>query len=496
MENFTNILKNIFSFDPENPISLVSGYFLFAFTIFLVAFNLVSKKSETKKWLIILFSFFFYYKLAGFLCLIILIPTLVDFWAAQKIMETENENVKRKYMYLALFFSLGLLIYFKYTNFLIEIVNAISTNSLATLKIIVPVGISFYVFRSISYILDVYNEKIEPVKKLSDYVLYMSFFPLLISGPITRAEQFLPQLNSKKKIQIAKINQGLFLIFKGVFKKAFLADFLYKYVDLIFRIPEGYTGLENLVAIVCFAIFLYLDFSGYTDIVSGLAKLLGFDIGINFNQPFKAKSVTEFWRRWHISLSEWLRDYLFSPISFYFRKLKLWGAILAMFITFFICGIWHGTTFSFLLFGILHGLVLSWEIFTRDYFTKNKDSFLTKIVNKIGWIATFTFLIVTMLAMIPIPGVTVSSLSGLIGRIFTNMDWNKIPLFYTTQFMFSCMFILSIILIFLPTIWKNRIEDYFYKSSLHMKALVFIILVQLIVEMQDQSIVPFIYAKY
>jgi alginate O-acetyltransferase complex protein AlgI len=492
MQDLAIILKNIFSFNPSNPISFISGYFLFAFTGMLLLYSFISNKINARKWFIIFFSFFFYYKLTGFLCLIILAPVLIDFYCAKAIFKTESEGRKKLFMYLSVISSLGLLIYFKYTNFFLEIINSFSGNSISLLKIAVPIGISFYVFRSISYIMDVYNEKIDPVKHFSDYLLYMTFFPLLISGPITRAELFAPQIEEKNLVYKEKINEGLYLIFKGIIKKAIFADYLSLYVAMIFATPEGYTGLENLVGIICFTVQLYLDFSGYTDIARGISKLLGFEIGINFNEPLKARSISDFWRRWHISLSDWLRDYLFFPLNYYFRKLKTFGAILAMFITFLICGIWHGTSILFILFGISHGLALCWEIFIKRY-KRPKNKFLNWTIPSISWLMTMIFIIITFISM---RADNLNSASGIIAGIFTKMDLSKAILFFTVQGIFSTMLILAILLIFMPKFIKEKTEHIFTKMPLLFKIILFIAATQLIVEMENQNIVPFIYAQY
>jgi D-alanyl-lipoteichoic acid acyltransferase DltB (MBOAT superfamily) len=491
MQDFLNILKNLFVYNPTAQISFISGYFLFAFTFLLLIYSFVSHNLKARKWTLIVFNFFFYYKLTGLLCLIILVPILVDFYCAKAIYKTASEKRKQFFMYLSIFCSLGLLIYFKYTNFFLELTNALTGNSFSLLKIAIPVGISFYVFRSICYILDVYNEKIDPVKSFSNYLLYMTFFPLLISGPITRAELFEPQIEDKQLINKDKIKEGLYLVFKGIIKKAIFADYLSLYVALIFNTPEGYTGLENLVGILCFTIQLYLDFSGYTDIAVGISKMLGFDIGINFNEPLKSRSITDFWRRWHISLSEWLRDYLYFPLNYYFRKLRTGGAILAMFITFFICGIWHGTTLLFILFGLLHGLALSWEIFIRKYTIKN--SFFKVVAPAFSWTFTFCFIMVTFISM---RADSLSSAAGIVSGIFTKMDLSKAILFLTVQGMFSAMLLTSILLIFVPTVFKNKIKAIFLKTPLIGKIALFIIIVQIVVELENQNIVPFIYAQY
>ncbi len=493
MTSFQTIFQNIISFDNLNPISLINGYFLFAFTLFLLVYSFTHKNVELRKWTLIIFNLLFYYKLTGYLAGVVLLPALVDYFVARKMGTISSELKKRILLTCSVGLSLCLLIYFKYSNFFIELVNEINGSSFTTLKIIIPIGISFYVFRTISYVLDVYNEKIEAVENFSDYLVYMTFFPLMISGPITRAEKFIPQLKEDNTVSKEHVNSGFYLIMKGLIKKVIFADYLSIYVATIFTAPEGYTGIENVVAIICFSIQLYLDFSGYSDIATGIAKILGFDIGINFNQPFKARSISDFWRRWHISLSDWLKDYIFSPLNFYFRNMKIWGAILAMFVTFFICGIWHGTTLIFILFGITHGTVLSWELKKRNVFINKKNWLVSIFMNHLYWLLTFSFVTITMMAM---RVDTVSTAYGFIRKIWTDPGFQNTHLFFEVQMAFTCMFILSIILVFLPTRLKEKIQLYYLRSSLLIKILLILFITQIAIELQNQNIVPFIYAQY
>ena len=210
MFQFQTIIYNIFGFDKLNPISLISGYFLIALTLFLVLYSVFYRWLEVRKWILIVFNLFFYFKLTGILSFIILIPAIVDYFSAKIIEKSSSEVKKRVLLSLSIITSLGLLVYFKYTNFFLETINQFSGTSYDLLKIIIPVGISFYVFRTISYVVDVYNEKIESVQKFSDYLVYMTFFPLMISGPITRAEHFIPQLNQKEGVSKENMNTGIF----------------------------------------------------------------------------------------------------------------------------------------------------------------------------------------------------------------------------------------------------------------------------------------------
>ena len=224
--------------------------------------------------------------------------------------------------------------------------------------IILPVGISFFTFQSLSYTLDLYRNRIRPVERLVDYVFYVSFFPQLVAGPIVRARDFLPQIFRADFVSRAMIGEGLFLIISGLFKKAVISDYIsINYVDRIFDNPLLYSGIENLLGVYGYALQIYCDFSGYSDMAIGIALLLGFRFNINFDSPYKSATITEFWRRWHISLSSWLRDYLYISLGGN-RKGKLRTYVNLM-LTMLLGGLWHGAALQFVLWGALHGVSLA-----------------------------------------------------------------------------------------------------------------------------------------
>ncbi|MEI6122100.1 MAG: MBOAT family O-acyltransferase [Bacteroidota bacterium] len=491
--DFPVSVRDIFLFNSANPISFISGLFLVLFTIFILVYSFFYKNSVARKWLLIFISLFFYYKLTGVLFLVIFIPVVVDFFIARQLRVTKSEGRRKLWLYISVLISVGLLVYFKYTNFFIEIVNSIGGSSFSTLKILIPVGISYYIFRTISYVVDVYNEKMEAVSDLSDYLLYMTFFPLLISGPITRAELFLPQLNSDSSISKENINQGMYLVMKGIIKKAIIADYLGMYVNIVFSVHGGFTGFENLMGILGFAMQLYFDFSGYTDIAIGISTILGFKIGINFNQPFKASSITDFWRRWHISLSEWLRDYIFTPLNFYMRKLKIWGAIFAIIITFLLCGIWHGASFTFVLWGLCYGLAMAWEIATRNVIGALGKHVHKNIIRFFGWFFTFAF-VVSMLVLLRAD--SVQAAWNIYAKLFTNMDLYYVAPFVRIRYLYVAVICTAFILVFMSHKIKEKISYYFVVSPLIVKIIVFFAVGIVFIEFQSQQIQSFLYTKF
>jgi alginate O-acetyltransferase complex protein AlgI len=487
------IIKKILYFDLSDPISFINIYFLFAFAFLVLIYSIVYKKTCIRKWLLIIFNLFFYYKLTGILCLVIFIPAFTDFFIARLISKLRSDVIKKLYLFTSVFISLGLLIYFKYTDFFIQIYNSVSGNTFSLLNILVPVGISYFIFRTISYVIDVYYEKIEPVKNIGDYVLYMTFFPLLISGPITRAQLFLPQINSISNINKENINQGLYFILKGIIKKAIIADYLGLYVNIVFSVPGGYTGFENLMAILGFAMQLYYDFSGYTDIAIGISMILGFDIGINFNRPYTATSITEFWRRWHISLYDWLRDYIYTPLTYFLRKWKMTGSIISMIITFVICGIWHGAAMKFILWGLLYGIALSWEIGTKNIFGKIKKHVNIYLYKFIGWLFTFSF-VASLLVLLR--AIDIDSATKIYFKLFTNMDLSYFMPFMEIRYLFVIVFLISFIMLFISPKAKQAACNLFIRLPLIIKIFVFFVIIQTVLQWQDQNMLAFIYAQF
>ena len=295
-------------------------------------------------------------------------------------------------MLLSITLNLGLLFYFKYTNFFIGLVNDFSSSHINALKLILPIGISFYTFENLSYTVDVYRGTFKPVTKFIDYLFFLSFFPKLMMGPIVRAADFIPQINRKPFVGEEQLSEGLYLLCSGLIKKVVISDYINaNYVMYIFDNPSAHTGIECLLAVYCYAMVIYCDFSGYSDMARGIARWIGFDININFLSPYQSSSITEFWRRWHISLSTWLRDYLYIPLGGS-RKGKF-NTYKNLFITMLLGGFWHGANWNFIFWGGLHGAALALDKLRISIAKKLNFSFsLPPTIKKwIGIIITFHF---------------------------------------------------------------------------------------------------------
>ncbi len=272
---------------------------------------------------------------------------------------------QRLFLIFSVVINLGLLAFYKYTNFLIGSINDLTNGSLSLWDIALPVGISFFTFQTMSYTIDIYRGKLEPLVRLLDFGFFVSFFPQLVAGPIVRASQFLPQIRGNIRVTQEDLGRGLFLICIGLFKKAVISDFIANgFSDQVFEEPALYTGFENLMAVYGYALQIYCDFSGYSDIAIGIGLLLGYQLPINFMAPYQSASVRDFWRRWHISLSTWLRDYLYVSLGGN-RKSKI-RTYVNLLLTMILGGLWHGASWRFVIWGAMHGVMLALDRMLTD----------------------------------------------------------------------------------------------------------------------------------
>lgn len=348
----------VLTYQPDAPMIFNTGLFLFLFLVVLCGHSVLYKTHTPKILFLTLFSFFFYYKSSGMYFLLLVLSTVVDFHLGNLIYKATRKSLKKQLMVLSIVLNLGVLAYFKYTNFLMESMAAVFSSPLHHWDIFLPVGISFYTFQSLSYTIDIYREEIKPIPRILDYAFFVSFFPQLVAGPIVRAKDFIPQIYRPTIVTTEMVGRGVFLILTGLFKKAVISDYIStNFVDRIFENPTLYTGLENLVGIYGYALQIYCDFSGYSDMAIGIALLLGYEFIINFDSPYQSSSITEFWRRWHISLSSWLRDYLYISMGGN-RKGKA-RTYLHLIVTMLLGGLWHGAAIRFVIWGAMHGLALA-----------------------------------------------------------------------------------------------------------------------------------------
>ena len=344
------------------------------------------------RWLTLLIaSYFFYINIKPVFALLLAGVTLSTYLFTRLIDGTNVESRKKQYMVINIVLILLPLFFFKYFSTINEGIFALldSINvkwPLPEITLLLPIGISFYTFMAIGYTVDVYNEEIEAEKNIGILALFISFFPLVLSGPIERAKNMLPQFNAPKKINYGAVNQGLKLMLWGYFMKLVVADRIGIYVDAVYGHIQQHNGTSLLFASFLYPFQVYADLGGYSLIAIGTAKILGIQVMQNFNRPFFATSMSEFWRRWHISLISWLTDYVYTPLSFAFRQYKIWGIVIALMITFFISGIWHGAALTFIAWGLIQGVFLSIEALTN----KQKMAFEKKhMLTKKWWYISF-----------------------------------------------------------------------------------------------------------
>ena len=375
-------LKYIFAFDAAHPLLFTQFYFWGFFALVYALFALIidrvpdawgRKKLHLRNVYLMFVSWFFYYKTSGIFLLILLFVTLSDWIIAQVIVKSQKSIVKRLWLTLSVVIDLGFLCYFKYAYFFTDVFNSVcGTNYTIVDKIVLPVGISFYIFQVISYTADVYRGRIEPVKNILDFGFYVSFFPQLVAGPIVRAEEFIPQLYKPFRLSRRAFGIAVFWIINGLAKKIIMSDFLaVNLIDRVFENPLLFSGFENMFAIFAYSLQVYADFSGYTDIAIGVAMLMGFYLPMNFNSPYKSKNPQEFWRRWHMSLGRWLKTYLYIPLGgnrtiLGFKAPKLWAANFNSFITQILGGLWHGASWNFIIWGGLNGIGMIVEKIWRE----------------------------------------------------------------------------------------------------------------------------------
>jgi alginate O-acetyltransferase complex protein AlgI len=326
----------------------------------------IFSKQKLRHVILLIASYIFYSWWDWRFCFLMIILTIVSFFSAIQI-DKHPEN--KLFIFVGVIIPLTILGIFKYFNFFISsFVEIFGIRYVNSLNIILPVGISFYTFQSLSYTIDVYRKKINAEKDFIKLALYIAFFPQLVAGPIVRASDFLPQLEEERNINLDNFKIGIQIFVSGLFKKVVIADWLSVFVDDVFRTPSAFHAISLILAVIAYSIQIYFDFSGYSDMAIGCAKCLGYDFVRNFNLPYISRNITEFWKRWHISLSSWLKEYLYIPLGGN-RKGGIRTYMNNM-ITMLLGGLWHGANWTFLAWGGAHGIALCIHKFYKKLFGK------------------------------------------------------------------------------------------------------------------------------
>lgn len=489
--DFWTILANIgkmFVYDPKAPMLFSSGFFWLLFIIFIPFYALIKKSRIQMIIFVVLFSLFFYYKSSGLFFLLLVGTSLVDWTLSRIIAWSKRRSTRLSLMWVSICLSLSILGYFKYANFFLWNWNAMVKGNFQPLDIILPVGISFYTFQSISYVVDVYKERIKPTRTWIEYLFFLSFFPALVAGPIVRADYFIPQIKENRRATNADIWGGLWLIIVGILKKAVIADYIAQYNDLIFNDPSIYTGVQTLMGVLGYTMQIYCDFSGYTDMAIGIALIMGFKLGINFDSPYQSRNLTEFWRRWHISLSSWLRDYVYIPLGG--NRKGTFRTYVNNFLTMLIGGLWHGAAWKFIFWGAMHGVGLAVHKACKPVLKRIPDNWLTSFIS---W--ALTFLYVSALWVF-FRAASFEDSILIIGNIFKDWDWNQIPQFFQVRTEWCVMMLALIVLHFIPQTVADKTQLLFVKSPWIVKFVCFLVVVQLVIIYMSEEVAPFIYFQF
>lgn len=485
-------IAEVLTYQSDKPMIFSSGLFLFLFLGFSLVYALLRKKDTARILFVILFSYYFYYKSSGTYFFLLGIVTVADFFIAGRMARIESRARRRALLLLSLGINLGLLFYFKYTNFFYQMLAPLWNGSFQPLDIFLPVGISFFTFQSLSYTIDVYRRQLQPLHRLLDYAFYVSFFPQLVAGPIVRARDFIPQIRKPLFVSTEMFGQGVFFIVSGLFKKAVISDYIsVNFVERIFDNPGLYSGIENLFGVYGYALQIYCDFSGYSDMAIGIALLLGFRFPINFNSPYKADSITDFWHRWHISLSTWLRDYLYISLGGN-RKGRI-RTYVNLFLTMLLGGLWHGASWNFIFWGAFHGIALAIHKFWRSLLGKQKGETSHGIKKVLGIILTFHFV---CFCWIFFRNHTFAASWTMISQIFTNFQpqlFGQLIEGYKPVF---ALMALGYLLHFLPDSWENFCKREVSRMPFIVQTLLITATIYLVIQVKSSDIQPFIYFQF
>lgn len=481
-------LGRLFVYDPQTPMLFSSGFFWFLFILFLPIYILLKESKAKMALFVIGFSLYFYYKSSGLFFLMLVGTSLLDWLLSWVIFRSKRRGWRLAVMWLSVVISLSILGYFKYANFFLWNWNAMVEGNFQPLDIILPVGISFYTFQSISYVVDVYKRRLVPARSWFDYIFFLSFFPALVAGPIVRADYFLPQLRKNTRPTSEMIWTGLWLVIIGIAKKAIIADYIAQYNDLIFDSPELYTGVQTLMGVLGYTMQIYCDFSGYSDMAIGLALIMGFRLGINFDSPYQSRNLTEFWRRWHISLSTWLRDYLYIPLGG--NRKGVVRTYVNNFLTMLIGGLWHGAAWKFVFWGAMHGVGLAVHKACRPWLKKVPDNAFTIFFS---WLLTFVYV---SFLWVFFRAASFEDSWMIIRNIFVDFDVRQFPEFFTNRMVWCLMMLALIVMHFVPQDWADRVQNSFVRSPWVVKLVVFLCSVQMVIEFMSAEVQPFIYFQF
>lgn len=493
MEILQNIL-NLLQYNPKEPLLFTTGLFLFLFLFVALGYFALRKRLTARLAFITLFSYYFYYKSSGIYFGLLALVTVSDWFIAKHIAKCGECSPKARAWLIASFaIDLGLLGYFKYTNFFAGMIAQAIGNNFQPWDIFLPAGISFFTFKSLSYTIDVYRGKMQPTGSLLDYAFYVSFFPVILAGPIVRAVDFMPQIHKPLHISRRMFAFGVYLIIIGLFKKLVISDYIsVNFVSRIFDNPTLFSGGEILMGLYGYSVQIYCDFSGYSDMAIGISALLGFNIPMNFNAPFKADSLSDFWRRWHISLSSWIRDYVYISLGGNRKgKLRMYAnQMIAMVL----CGLWHGASINFVLWGALHGAgVCLHKFFSQSVLHHDRHYHPHGLRRLVAVVLTFhlvTFLWIFFRAQ------DFTAVGIIVNQLVTKFDVSLFPAILVSYKYVFALIGFALITHWLPDAWQEKIITALEKGGVVVCAIVLAFVIYLAMQVKSSDIQPFIYLQF
>lgn len=494
-------LKQVLLFDQHNPLLFNTGAFLLLFVGFLLIYQAIRRWQNLKLIFVILFSLYFYYKSSAQYCFILLGVCVSDYVLGNIIGRVKSRAWKRLFVAFGVGLDVGMLVYFKYFNLIYETFAGITGTDFDPLNIVLPAGISFFTFRSISYLVDIYRGDMPPARNFLQYTFFLTFFPPLLAGPVVRARDLMPQIQSNPIATRAMVSEGFFLIMAGLVKKVIIADYISQgFVDRIFENPSLYSGIENLMGAVGFTLQIYCDFSGYSDMAIGLALLLGYRFKDNFQSPFKSRNPTEFWRRWHMSLSFWLRDYVYIPLGGN-RKGKLRQHANLM-TTMVVGGLWHGASWLYLVWGAYQGLLLSCHKMLKSVMPKRSPEskpwmgatlfnvFITFVLTVIG------FTIFRMAYFHESLADSAVRMGSMVSAITDNFHPEVLPQFVSAYLFVVIAIVGGLMMHFAPASWTDALKRRYAAVPLVVQAIILAIILFLVIQTRQSELVPFVYLQY
>lgn len=487
--DFSRIL-DILRYNPHEPLLFSSGAFLFIFLVFILGYSALQKKLSARLLFVTFFSYYFFYKSSGWYFLLLVLVTISDFYIAKQI---DKRKHPKAWLWLSLIIDLGMLGYFKYTNFFAGMIENMLGNNFQPYDIFLPVGISFYTFKAVSYVVDVYRQKMKPMDSLLDYAFHLSFFPTLLAGPITRADDFGKQIRKPIRLTNEMFARGVFFILIGLFKKAVISDYLSQnFVDRIFDNASLFSGGEVLLGLYGYCIQIYCDFSGYSDMAIGISLLLGFHIPMNFNAPLKADSMTDFWRRWHISLSTCIRDYVYislggnrkGTLAMYFNQM----------IAMTICGLWHGASLNFVIWGVLHGALVCIHKFWSQTVLKHDRHYHPQGFRR--FVSVFLTFHLVCFSWLFFRCKDFEGVRIMLTQMFTKFNPDVLPdVFMAYKYVFALM-AFALLTHWLPDSWQNSCIKALQKTGVVGAAVALSVVIFIIMQVKSSDIQPFIYFQF